>query len=668
MTTADNDGVPQLGVLVNPVSGAGRGVELLGQLEATFADWTVEAVVTDGPDDVAPAVETLLGGDLLAVVGGDGTLGEAVDAMYDVMSAADDDRPLPPLFVVPAGRGNSVYAHCYGETDWRPIARALATSPTGADGVSVAVETAALDVGRLRAGETDRHFVLGVSAGLFPQALAAADGLSRLPGPVAYLLGATRAALDASAVNLTVTADGQPVFDGAAQLVAVGGGRYRARAFEVVPESTLADGRLHAVVVEPTSLRDGFEVLRRARTGRHVGHPRVHSVSAERLAVSAPAGIPLEVDGTALAEPVEEFSVEIVPTPLSLARPSGAVGGPDDNDPVLGWPLEPGQPGREVWYGLVHTQSGDAAFWYRYTLLSTDDGYREGRLWAALTDRTAPDRSVFTSQRIAPEQVTAASEPFRLTMGDGRLTSRSAHGRIDPSAGGPEPADGPVGASWELTYDPDAESFTPLRSRRLTAAISRLLATGHHWSRNQSIRVDGTATVGDREYTFEDAPGHQGHTVGATPPPRWRWVHCNDFDGSDAVLEALSVDGRLSICLRLDGDRFLLNRLHHVVGPRANRTTHDAVGSWTFQGAGDGVRLAASVTVEEGWQRVAYLVPNGSHRYNAHCSLADVSVTYETTDGRTARLESDRGRAEWVDLTPPIPGSYLPRWPDRYPA
>ena len=52
----------------------------------------------------------------------------------------------------------------------------------------------------------------------------------------------------------------------------------------------------------------------------------------------------------------------------------------DDNPPVLGWPLDPGERGREVWYGLVGSRDGSVAFWYRYTLLSTVDGRREGRL------------------------------------------------------------------------------------------------------------------------------------------------------------------------------------------------------------------------------------------------------------------------------------------------
>lgn len=47
------------------------------------------------------------------VVGGDGTVREAASALLD---STDDP---PPLLVVPAGRGNSLYRHLHCRVDWR---------------------------------------------------------------------------------------------------------------------------------------------------------------------------------------------------------------------------------------------------------------------------------------------------------------------------------------------------------------------------------------------------------------------------------------------------------------------------------------------------------------------------------------------------------------------
>jgi hypothetical protein len=328
----------------------------------------------------------------------------------------------------------------------------------------------------------------------------------------------------------------------------------------------------------------------------------------------------------------------------------------EPNEPVHDWPLAAGEPGREVWYSLVSVPDGSVAFWYRYTLLSTEGGDREGRLWAALTDRETPANSMFASASVAPADTEAASNPFALRVGDGHLTSTSATGRVGD-------------ISWSLDYDPDVFAFTPLRSQRLTDALSRVAGTGKHWSRNESVSMSGEVTLGDRTVDFEGAPGHQGHTVTqVTPPENWTWVQCNDFAENDsATLEALRLDDTLSVCFRIDGEVYPLNRLRdiHPVSPWANELEHDEVGTWQFRAAGEGVELRATVqTPPDCWQHVTYKVPDGSLRYNAHCSLSAVTVTYSRGDDRIGTLTSNAGRAEWVGPAPPRGGEseYRPEW------
>lgn len=322
----------------------------------------------------------------------------------------------------------------------------------------------------------------------------------------------------------------------------------------------------------------------------------------------------------------------------------------DANEAALDWPLEDGRPGREVWYGIVATRDASAAFWYRFTLLSTAGGHREARLWAALTTREGA--SPFASQRWELDELDVQADPFALGFGEAQLTSGSARGEIS----------GPPEAEWVLAYEPDAFTFTPLRSRRLTDLLARFAGTGRHWSRNQSVSVDGRARVGATEVTFEQAPGHQGHTVGALPPETWTWVHCNAFDEADedVSLEALDVDGRLSVCLRRGERVHEVNRLKHVLF--SNETQANEPGHWRFTAAGDGIELAATIKAPGRWQRVAYCAGDETLRYNAHCSLATARLTYDPDDGRKRALESDRARVEWGNVEPPIEGDYEPDW------
>jgi hypothetical protein len=325
----------------------------------------------------------------------------------------------------------------------------------------------------------------------------------------------------------------------------------------------------------------------------------------------------------------------------------------DPNDPVHDWPLAPGRPGREVWYSLVSPSDASVAFWYRYTLLSTTGGHREGRLWAALTDREDPAASTFVSRSVGPDETDVTADPFDLRVDDACLTSDSATGQV-------------ADVSWDLAYDPDVYAFTPLRSERLTDLLYRVAGTGKHWSRNESVAMSGEVRVGDRTVHLDDAPGHQGHTVTqVTPPENWTWVQCNDFAEDDsAVLEALRLDDKLSVCLRVDDEVYPLNRLRHVhpYSPAANTLEHDEVGTWRFSGAGEGVELRATVEADpDCWQHVTYRVPDDTLRYNAHCSLSNLTVTYGDGD-ETQTLTSSAARAEWVGAEPPRQGEYSPDW------
>lgn len=300
-----------VGAVVNPASGGGRGEQLYGELVHEMRDAEVRRRVTTGPEDVAAAARELSACDLLACVGGDGTLRELAAALVDT---ADP----PPVFVVPAGRGNSVYRHLYGETDWQEIASA----------VGEGYEAAPLDVGTV---ETEpaidaRYFVLGFTAGLFRSTVVHAGRFERLPGRLGYVLGVARATLGDDPVTASLSVDGESVFAGEARLVAVGGGRYRGSDFELFARSRPGDGRVHAVAIEPSGLRDAVALVRRARAGRLHEHPGVSHATGREALITAEAGLPVEIDGTPVETPVTRARIEMDASGLQYAKPAGDPG------------------------------------------------------------------------------------------------------------------------------------------------------------------------------------------------------------------------------------------------------------------------------------------------------------------------------------------------------
>ena len=174
------------------------------------------------------------------------------------------------------------------------------------------------------------YVVLGITAGLFRSAIESADRLRRLPGPLAYLLATVGATVVDDPVEVTLDVEGDRLFGGAARLVAIGGGRYRGRAFELFPDSRPADGALHAVVVEPTGPIEACRLLGVARAGRVTDHPAVHYRSGAEATLESPNSVPVEVDGTPVATPIDTARLSVMRGALRVAYPVGddwAVGG-----------------------------------------------------------------------------------------------------------------------------------------------------------------------------------------------------------------------------------------------------------------------------------------------------------------------------------------------------
>ena len=137
--------------------------------------------------------------DRVAVAGGDGTIGPAAELAGRIGA---------PLAVIPAGTGND-FARVNGLPD--DPREAAAHALTGE-------RTASYELGRLADG---RPFVNVASAGLASKAARHADPYKRVLGPLAYALGALRAAATESPLRCSVRVDDEPAYDGGAWQVIV---------------------------------------------------------------------------------------------------------------------------------------------------------------------------------------------------------------------------------------------------------------------------------------------------------------------------------------------------------------------------------------------------------------------------------------------------------------
>jgi diacylglycerol kinase family enzyme len=239
----------------------------------------------------------------LAVAGGDGTIGPVAQlaGRLDV-----------PLAVLPTGTAND-FARAYGLPGDPREAAELA-----ADGAA----TRPLELGRLADG---RPFVNVASSGLASVAARNAQPLKPRLGPLAYGVGALRAAARERPLPVTVRSDGQTVFDaGAWQVIVAVSGAFGGGSG--VAEADPDDGVLDVVVL-PAGSRAGLARrawgLRRRTIAqqRDVPHEQGHEI-----AVDLPEGSEINVDGEIRSGGLERVTVEA--RAFRLVVPRGRRPGP----------------------------------------------------------------------------------------------------------------------------------------------------------------------------------------------------------------------------------------------------------------------------------------------------------------------------------------------------
>jgi diacylglycerol kinase (ATP) len=272
----------RLALIANAASGGGLDVDALAH--ALRAEGAEVGVHGCDAEDVEAARRSAP--DRIAVAGGDGTIGPAAEAAGALGV---------PLAVVPAGTAND-----FARANGLPVERRAACR------LAVRGErTRPLELGRLADG---RPFVNVASAGLASVAARRAQPLKPRLGPLAYAVGAARAALTGRPLPARVRADGREVFagDGWQVIVAVtgafGGG-------SGVGASDPDDGVLDVVVIR-AGTRIGLVRrawgLRRHTIAEQRGVPHHRARVVEVL---LPPGTEFNVDGEVRDHGMERMTV-----------------------------------------------------------------------------------------------------------------------------------------------------------------------------------------------------------------------------------------------------------------------------------------------------------------------------------------------------------------------
>ena len=287
-------------VICNPSSGGGACEpyavrEALGEFDL---DW----VVTEGVEDAQEAAEEWSEG-LLIVVGGDGTVNEAVNGL----GRAGFPRGVT-LAVLPMGTGND-----------------LAATLAIPDELDEAEETIhenrvrTFDVARIRSESVEERFFINVASGGYgaeTSALADEELKSRW-GKLAYFRASLEKARDFDVREVKVTLDGEERTLRAVNVV-VGNCRYAGGGWLAAPRANPEDGLLDVVVIEDIGLKEALALAPAALSrSDYLGKEGVFSARARKIRVETwPGGLEFTADGELIGDEPAEF--EVIPRTLKV--------------------------------------------------------------------------------------------------------------------------------------------------------------------------------------------------------------------------------------------------------------------------------------------------------------------------------------------------------------
>jgi diacylglycerol kinase (ATP) len=301
-------------VIVNPIAGNGRAHRLTPRVEAWLGEHghTARLVETRerGHAERLVAAAGDLGHDRVVIVGGDGTVHEAVNGVMADGQVAAGARL--SIGIVPAGSGNDLVRDLL-----------LPLDPMGALAIALGEQERAIDVAR--ADDTRgriRHFVVAGGVGFDAQVAHVMFG-HRLPwqkGRAGYFLSTFIELMRFRNRRLVLTLStdqGEVRTERLSLLVAFANGPFLGGGMQICPGAEVADGLLDLCVAGDLSRMEALRLLPGMYKGAHVGHPKVEFMRAASIQFDGDHDTLVHLDG----EPFGNLplTVGVLPSALRVA-------------------------------------------------------------------------------------------------------------------------------------------------------------------------------------------------------------------------------------------------------------------------------------------------------------------------------------------------------------
>lgn len=291
-------------LFINPTAGRGRAGKRLERIQRVFEAGGValDTVSSRATGDLEDQVTRRIrgGASKIVVVGGDGSVHEAVNGMQHADKACS-------LGVIPSGTGNDFAKACGITLDWEQATRSLVQR------ISSASPARKIDIGRVN----DRYFANGLGIGFDAKVTRVARSYRWRIGDFVYLLAILRCLYDGVATPDMEIRGEHIHLSGPVTLATVCNGPWVGGMFHIAPVADNADGKMDLLIADPVSRTRILALLPLLMRGKHMHEPEITHYAVSKLTITSVAPIESHLDGEVQALQ-DRFDIEVLAAMLNL--------------------------------------------------------------------------------------------------------------------------------------------------------------------------------------------------------------------------------------------------------------------------------------------------------------------------------------------------------------
>jgi diacylglycerol kinase (ATP) len=279
-------------VIVNPKAGAGAAERKIPAVVRALRNASVihDVAETRAPGDATELARRarLDGVDIIAVIGGDGTLNEVGQAYLD---AEGEPVPGPALGLIPAGTGGDFRRALALDKDPEAAVRRLLS------GRSRPLDLGVVDLTGERGEPVRRAFVNIASFGVSGRIDRLVNRSPKwMGGRVAFAIGTVRAMSTYRNALVSIQVDGKPFYEGRVVVVAIANGRFFGGGMQVAPKADIGDGLFDIVVIGDKTFAESLRGSSALYAGKHLDTPKVEWIRGSRVEATPLEAEPVYID------------------------------------------------------------------------------------------------------------------------------------------------------------------------------------------------------------------------------------------------------------------------------------------------------------------------------------------------------------------------------------